>query len=520
MSADEDESPAQAGGGSEAHAREVDARAIVRLFQCSQCSYPLREALALPCGNALCKPCLPPLYNRGNITYPPAEGRETGFLCPFLDCGLEHAVGDCGMDVIVNKITQLIKSQVMTTNKSGLAQVSLLLQEQLDMAKVVDSAMDIMPRSRVLQGGRLHATYKLADMGELDYTSDVLYTPIDTDSSETVRLLDLAALEIFQELARPELECQVCYQLMLDPVTTSCGHTFCRVCFGRAMEHSSYCPMCRRKLPGPAGSPSMSSNKLLTNLMQCLLPNQLAARKAIAEEEERVDDENRLPLFPCTLAFPQMPTFLHIFEPRYRRMVRRVMDNGSRKFGMLMYRPQSYINPLGPDIPRFQPIGTVLYIERIETLPDGRSLIETRGLYKFQVLDTDVYDGYLIGRVERVDDIPIREEELREASETSGDPLPGESEAGRIRRLSTQGLLEYGLSFVEQARGRSARWLHQRVFAAYGEPSTDPAVFPYWLASVLPIAEQEKYQLLPTTSVRERLKITTLWIERLERARW
>lgn len=518
MSGDEDESSTQAGRGPEVN--DVEARAIVRLFQCSQCSYPLREALTLPCGNTLCRPCLPPIYRRGNITYPPVEGRENGFLCPFPDCGFEHSIGDIGMDVIVNKITHLVKSHVMQDKSESSEACPLLLEERLDLSKVAASGMDIMPRSRILHGGRLLATYLLADMGELDYASDVAYTPLDPASSESIPLSDAAVVASLQQLARPELECQVCYQFMLDPVTTSCGHTFCRRCFGRAMDHSSYCPMCRRRLPAQTTSPRMASNKLLNDLMRCLLPDQLAARKAVAEEEDRVDEENRLPLFPCTLAFPHMPTFLHIFEPRYRLMVRRVMDNGSRKFGMLMYRTQSMSHPEGTGIPRFQPIGTVLYIERIEVLPDGRSLIETRGLHKFQVLETDIFDGYLIGRVQRLDDIPIREEEMMESEETSRPPFPGESEAGRIQRMSTQALVEYGLSFVERARSRSARWLHQRVLAAYGEPATDPAVFPYWLASVLPIAEEEKYQLLPTTSVRERLKVTALWIERLERARW
>ncbi|KAL2434911.1 LON peptidase N-terminal domain and RING finger protein C14F5.10c [Exophiala dermatitidis] len=526
MSADEQDKPSTTpASGSEKSPEveaevEVDARSIVRLFQCSQCSYPLREAMTLPCGNTLCKPCLPPIYRRGNITYPPVEGRENGFLCPFPDCGVEHSVGDCGMDVMVNKIVQLGKAQVFS-RKSETSQTRLLLEEKLDMAKIVDSGMDIMPRSRVLHGGRLETTFALADMGELDYTSDVVYTPLDVDpSASSTRAHDLAILESLRELTRPELECQVCYQMMLDPVTTSCGHTFCRKCFGRAMDHSSYCPTCRRRLPRLPATLSMASNKLLNDLSRILLPDQLAARQAIHDEEERIDEQNRLPLFPCTLAFPQMLTFLHIFEPRYRLMVRRVMDSGSRKFGMLVPRGQSFSVPDGTGTPRFHPFGTVLYIERMELLPDGRSLIETRGLYKFRVLETDVYDGYLVGKVQRVDDIPIREEEMREAEETSREAVPGESEAGRIQRMSTQALLEYGLAFVERARSRSARWLHQRVLAAYGEPSTDPAVFPYWFASVLPIAEGEKYQLLPATSVRERLKITALWVERLERTRW
>ncbi|KAK4956892.1 hypothetical protein LTR66_013338 [Elasticomyces elasticus] len=54
----------------------------------------------------------------------------------------------------------------------------------------------------------------------------------------------------------------------------------------------------------------------------------------------------------------------------------------------------------------------------------------------------------------------------------------------------------------------------------YGGPPEDAALFPYWFASILPIADDEKYVLLRTTSVRERLKITAQWIRRMEAQRW
>jgi len=265
-------------------------------------------------------------------------------------------------------------------------------------------------------------------------------------------------------------------------------------------------------LPSVLGEPT---NKRITLLIQHLLTEALAARMAIAEREDLVNEETEFPLFPCTLAYPHMPTFLHIFEPRYRLMIRRAMESGSRKFGMLMYRPYG----VAPGEPHHMPIGTALYIDRIELLPDGRSLMETRGLYKFRVMETSMLDGYLVGRIQRIDDISPRDEAVLEASETSTPAPPGVDGEALFQYTPTRRLLQYALRFVEQSRSQSARWLHQRVLAAYGEPPGDPAVFPYWLASVLPIAESEKYLLLPATSVRERMKITAEWVLRLERAR-
>jgi Lon protease-like protein len=125
-------------------------------------------------------------------------------------------------------------------------------------------------------------------------------------------------------------------------------------------------------------------------------------------------------------------------------------------------------------------------------------------------------DGYYTGRVERVDDISLTDEENMELRET----ISGSSGEGSLDSLPTQELFEKLQLFVEQRRSEGVPWLHRRRLAAYGQPPTDPAVFPYWLASVLPIPEKEKYALLPATSVRERLKIAARWVEKMERKEW
>lgn len=43
-----------------------------------------------------------------------------------------------------------------------------------------------------------------------------------------------------------------------------------------------------------------------------------------------------LPVFVCTMAYPNLPCPLHVFEPRYRLMIRRCMNSQSRRFGMCL----------------------------------------------------------------------------------------------------------------------------------------------------------------------------------------
>jgi hypothetical protein len=84
-----------------------------------------------------------------------------------------------------------------------------------------------------------------------------------------------------------------------------------------------------------------------------------------------------------------------------------------------------------------------------------------------------------------------------------------------VNQFSTQELLDNCMAFVRHMRDASAPWLSARIVQVYGEPPEDPALFPYWFASVVPIAEEEKYILLRTTRVRERLKIVFSWIRRI-----
>ena len=45
-----------------------------------------------------------------------------------------------------------------------------------------------------------------------------------------------------------ELECNMCFKLIYDPVTTPCGHSLCQSCLRRCLDHRFECPCCRTNL--------------------------------------------------------------------------------------------------------------------------------------------------------------------------------------------------------------------------------------------------------------------------------
>jgi Lon protease-like protein len=96
-----------------------------------------------------------------------------------------------------------------------------------------------------------------------------------------------------------------------------------------------------------------------------------------------------LPVFPLTgiLVFPGMILPLHIFEPRYRNMVKDALD-ADAVFGMIQpVVPRQDNRPLAgteKELPELYSVGCAGYVEKWERLPDGRYVLELRGMSRFR----------------------------------------------------------------------------------------------------------------------------------------
>ena len=523
-----------------------DARQVVRFLQCQICSRIIQEPTTLPCGHSLCRSCVPQTHIRTNISWPATASRLRGFECPFADCKKEHAIGDCGVDVTLSKALAFIKTAIeQDRDVTGLSDVSthVAVQDPWSVAGV-SSMQEKKLESSVLKGGRIVATYSMAELGKLDYSAEVSYESVGA-TEDIIDQVDATILAKLKESARTEVDCQVCYAIFLDPLTTTCGHTFCRTCVQRMLDHSDLCPICRRSLSiqPQAAADGLPSNERLTKLINGFWADVVALRAQAYRLEQQANNNGfDIPLFVCTLSFPHMPTFLHVFEPRYRLMIRRAME-GNRTFGMVL--PSLSPNPDGPD---FSEYGTLLRIINIEYFPDGRSLLETRGVSRFRVTRHDYMDGYVVANIDKIDDVSVAEEEDMEVVETmrehgvqefvtstedSETELEGSREATPTHRpppapislddldtMSTKELVDYAVDFVSRMRARSVSWLLPRIIAIYGECPSSPLLFPWWFASLLPVREEEKYKLMSTTSVRQRMKICCRWIVEWESSRW
>ncbi|KAF3926163.1 hypothetical protein ABW21_db0203940 [Orbilia brochopaga] len=170
----------------------------------------------------------------------------------------------------------------------------------------------------------------------------------------------------------------------------------------------------------------------------------------------------------------------------------------------------------------FARYGTMLSITGLQMLRDGRSIIELIGTYRFRIVSYVWIDGYPLAKIERIDDIPLSEEETIEATERSLNlsPIPSDGSPPDLASLSTQELHRQALNFLDTMRNESAQWFTDRLLRNYGPPPREPALLPFWMATLLPVTDREKYQVLVSTTTRERLKMVVTWIQKLDRDRW
>ncbi len=106
----------------------------------------------------------------------------------------------------------------------------------------------------------------------------------------------------------------------------------------------------------------------------------------------------RIPLFPLNVVLlPGADLPLHIFEPRYREMVKQCLAN-TQEFGMLLALPNGIAH-----------VGcTAEIVEVVKRYPDGRMDILTVGRAPFRVVELFASNPLLEGNVDYLEDVESR----------------------------------------------------------------------------------------------------------------
>jgi Lon protease-like protein len=185
-----------------------------------------------------------------------------------------------------------------------------------------------------------------------------------------------------------------------------------------------------------------------------------------------------LPLFPLgTVLFPGLLLPLHIFEDRYRQLVRDLLDRPEpRQFGVIAIRQGRETGVDG--IQALHEIGCTATLRQVQPLEDGRYDVVTVGTQRFRLAGLDDSKPYLQGQVDLL-------------TEETGD----EAAAAQAARVVRDGFRAYLGALAERGITQiSAPQLPE-----------DPATLSYLVAASMIIELSDRQTLLAEPDALHRL---------------
>lgn len=313
-------------------------------------------------------------------------------------------------------------------------------------------------------------------------------SPVETNNQNIPRIINRPEVDP-RLLNKEDFECSLCYRLLHLPVTTPCGHVFCRPCLDKVLDHKTECPLCKSCLAEYLAERRQSVTTAVENLLECYFPEEVKHRKLQHEEELAqiaglgLENQHEIPIFVCTLGYPYVPCPLHIFEPRYRLMVRQCMESGSRQFGMC--------TATGDGEEDFSEYGCMLEIRDVQYFADGRSLVDTVGGKRFKILSKGQREGYNTAKVEflqdhppdNMDELKALSDNLYSVCKSWYDSLP-QTQQSQIR----QHLGEFPGPEADHNYGQNGTAWH------------------WWMVAVLPLDPRIQVAMLAMQSYKERLQ--------------
>ena len=197
----------------------------------------------------------------------------------------------------------------------------------------------------------------------------------------------------------------------------------------------------------------------------------------MSEPSDKVRGVRELPLFPLPVVlFPGVPLPLHIFEPRYQRMLSDVSAS-DQLFGLSYFDASE----AAAEVPPVGHVGCVAEVTEVQPLPDDRANILTVGLIRYRVESyVERGDPYLVGRVQFFED-------------------EGEDESFLAERAE-----EVSKLFMRIAR--AVRIINDERASLPELPPTEPERLSFLVAAAMELETEVKLELLELRSTSERLK--------------
>ncbi|KAG5019861.1 hypothetical protein JHK87_015716 [Glycine soja] len=358
----------------------------------------------------------------------------------------------------------------------------------------------------------LHCEFELLKLEKYEKARDVILSGLQVDPFSNSLRASLQNLERVSSSStgmsthgHPErnddFDCTLCLKLLYEPVTTPCGHSFCRSCLFQSMDRGNRCPLCRTVLFISPRTCSISVT--LKNIIQKNFPEEYAERK---QEHDGLINAgvDLLPLFVMDVVIPCQRFALNIFEPRYRLMA--ILDSTGSLAEFACEVEITECEPL-PD-GRFYIEKDLRILWTIDKLYKFTLRIESRR--RFRIIRSRDQDGYRVAEVEWIQDImPPEGTSERETlqQQTYNAAEDARSWIARAKEAAKHGLTFFLFALLQMTMDccntkllkyhTDPRKLERLASVEVMMPSPkDPERFSFWLATLSNRRPAERLDLL------------------------
>lgn len=181
-------------------------------------------------------------------------------------------------------------------------------------------------------------------------------------------------------------------------------------------------------------------------------------------------------------------------------MIRQCVELGSRMFGMC-------VNTDDPN-KRYADYGTMLHIDNINILPDGRSIIHTTAGRRFRVVSRSTRNGYNTAKIEWMEDeCPNPSTELQDLDALNVDCY-------KVLELWFSSLSPLQQTCISNAIGPIPSLDRENLC------SRDGPSWLWWALAAVPLQDKAKLIIVSMTSLAERLQSVRRFLELLLKVKY